>query len=56
MDATPDGGLLLARDGRLLRLDVDAVDDWATAEFREVADHRDNRFEPRTAPPEALSW
>ncbi len=56
MDAAPDGGLRLARDGRLLRLDVDTVVDWATAEFREVADLRDHRFEPRTAPREALNW
>jgi hypothetical protein len=55
-DAAPDGGLLLARDGRLLRLDVDLADDWATAEFREVADLGDHRFEGRVAPAEALSW
>jgi hypothetical protein len=55
-DASPDGGLLLARDGRLLRLDIGAVDDWATAEFREVADLRDHRFERRTAPSEAVTW
>jgi hypothetical protein len=55
-DAAPDGSLLVGRDGRLLRLDIDAIDEWANAEFREVADLRDHRFEPRTAPPEALSW
>lgn len=55
-DAAPDGSLLLARDGRLLRLDADAADDWASAELREVADLRDHRFEGRVAPAEALSW
>ena len=55
-DAAPDGSLLLGRDGRLLRLDIDTVADWATADLREVADLRDHRFELRTAPPEALSW
>jgi len=55
-DAAPDGGLLLGRDGRLLRLDIDAIDEWASAEFREIAHLGDHRFEPRTAPPEALSW
>jgi hypothetical protein len=55
-DAAPDGGLLLARDGRLLRLEADSADDWARAEFREVADLRDHRFDGRVAPAEAMSW
>jgi hypothetical protein len=55
-DVAPDGGLLLARDGRLLRLDIDPFDTWADAEFREVADLRDHRFEARVAPVEASSW
>jgi hypothetical protein len=55
-DAAPDGSLLLGRDGRLLRLDVGAIDDLASREFHEIADLRDHRFEPRTAPPEALTW
>jgi hypothetical protein len=54
--AAQDGGLHLARDGPLLRLDTDSADAWASAEFREVADLRDHRFEGRVAPIEALSW
>lgn len=54
-DVAPDGDLLLARDGRLLRLSATAVGD-PTAEFREVADLRHHRFEARIAPAEALVW
>jgi hypothetical protein len=54
-DAGPRGDVLLARDGRLRRLDAIAVGEPA-AEFREVADLRDHRFDTRSAPADALVW
>jgi hypothetical protein len=53
-DAAPTGDLLLARDGRLLRVDATALGDPA-AEVHEVADLRDHRFEARVAPAEAVA-
>lgn len=54
-DAAPNGDLLLAKDGRLQRLDTNTGSDVAQADFREVADLRDHRFESRLAPAEALT-
>jgi hypothetical protein len=55
-DGAPNGDLLLARDGKLLRLSGSDPLALRDGEFREVADLRGHRFEERIAPPEASRW
>ena len=55
-DAAPDGGILLAQDGRLLRLMPDRDGSWSQTEPRLIADLSSHVFEARVAPSEALLW
>jgi hypothetical protein len=56
-DRSPNGDLLLAHDGRLLRMAAPtSPDGWRTAEARVVADLTPHRFEPRVAPASATRW
>lgn len=54
-DAAPDGDLLMAQDGRLLRFRA-ASADWAMMEPRTVADLDDHVFEAREAPAHLRVW
>ncbi len=56
-DRGPGGDLLLARDGRLLRVAAPQVSEgWADAPAREIADLRADTFERMEAPASALRW
>jgi hypothetical protein len=55
-DNAPNSDLLLAREGRLWRLQADSIEGWAQADFLEVADLREHRFEARVAPEQAVRW
>jgi hypothetical protein len=55
-DAAPNGDLLLAREGQLLRLSMASDVDVAGHTFEVVADLGDHRFERRTAPVEVTRW
>ena len=55
-DRAPNGDLLLAVHGKLLRASAESVDAWTDVELREVADLTAHTFAPREAPPEARTW
>jgi hypothetical protein len=56
-DRSPNGDLLLAQDGRLLRLASPmSSDGWATTNPVLVTDLAPHRFESRIAPPSATQW
>jgi len=55
-DAAPNGDLLLAREGRLMRMAIAPGENLADAAFEVVADLGDRRFEARTAPIDAKRW
>lgn len=55
-DAAPNGDLLLAQDGRLLRLAPTDSRGWAEVEPRLVGDISDHVFERREAPEDKRLW
>jgi len=55
-DWSPDGDLLIATGGRLLRLDGSSTESLRNAPLVEIADLRPHMFEPRAAPAAATHW